>query len=145
MEELSCLSQHLGSPREGHLGSIYRIFRYLQNNLGKNPGRIAYEPMYETTDENVFEVVGRDLHEWEFLYPYGQQIIPRNMPEMLGKYVVIKSYVDANHAGNMETRRSYADIIIYVNNAPIIWYSKLQNTIEASSFGSDFVALSIST
>ena len=28
--------------------------------------------------------------------------MPMNMPEELGKYVVIKAYVDANHSGNME-------------------------------------------
>ena len=57
------------------------------------------------------------------------------MPEALGKYVLIKSYVDANHEGNMANRKSHSGIIIYVNNAPIIWYSKWQNTFEASSFG----------
>ena len=72
-------------------------------------------------------------------------MIPRHMPEALGKYVVIKAYVDANHAGNMENRRSHSGIIIYVNNSPIIWYSKRQNTVEGSSFGSEFIALRIST
>ena len=65
------------------------------------------------------------------------------MPEELGKYVVIKAHVDADHAGNMANRRSHSISIIYVNNAPIIWYSKRQNTVEASSFGSKFVALRI--
>ena len=71
--------------------------------------------------------------------------MPSHMPEALGKYVVIKSYVDSNHAGNISNRRSHSGIIIYVNNAPIIWYSKRQNTVEDSSFGSEFVALRIST
>ena len=71
--------------------------------------------------------------------------MPRHMPEALSKYVVIKAYVDAKHAGNMANRRSYSGIIIYVNNAPIIWYSKQHNTVEASSFGSEFVALRITT
>ena len=57
------------------------------------------------------------------------------MPEELGKYVVIKAYVDSNHALNMANRRSHSGIIIYVNNAPIIWYSKCHNTVEASIFG----------
>ena len=70
-------------------------------------------------------------------------MIPRNISEALGKYVVIKAYVDANHAGNMANRRSYSRIIIYVNNVPKICYIKQQNTIEASSFGSEFVALGI--
>ena len=71
--------------------------------------------------------------------------MPRNMPEALYKYVVIKAYVGANHSGNMANRRSHSGIIIYVNNSPIIWYSKQQNTVEASSFGSEFVAIRIAT
>ena len=67
------------------------------------------------------------------------------MSEALGKYVLIKDYVYANHAGNMPNMRSRCGIIIYVNNAPIIWYSKQQNTVEASSFESDFDALNIDT
>ena len=92
--------------------------------------------MYETTYENVFDVFGRDLDDWKDFYPNAQEIMPRHMSEALGKYVAIKDYVDTNHAGNMENRRSHSGIIIYVNNAPIICYSKLQNTFEASSFGS---------
>ena len=106
---------------------------------------MAYNPMYEPTDNNVFEFFGRDLDEWKYFYPDSQEIMPRHMSEALGKYVVIKSYVDANHAGNMANRRSYYGIIIYGNNAPIIWYIKCQNKVEDSSFGSDFVALGIST
>ena len=68
-----------------------------------------------------------------------------HMPEALGEYVVIKSYVYDNHAGNMANSRSHSGIIIYVNNAPIICYSKHHNTVEASSFGSEFLNLSIAT
>ena len=71
--------------------------------------------------------------------------MPRHMPEAHGKNVVMKAYVDANHAGNMANRRSQSGIIIYVNNEPIIRYSKLHNTIEVLSFVSEFVALRIFT
>ena len=43
------------------------------------------------------------------------------------------------------TRRSTTGIIFFVNGAPIPWYSKIQNTIESSTFGSEFVALKIAT
>ena len=112
------------SPREVHLDAVYLIFVYVQKNLVKNPGRMAYDPMYEPTDDNVFEVVGGYLDEWKDFYPNDQEMMARNMPEVLGKYVVIKAYVNANHTGNMENRRSRSGIIIYVNNAPIICYSK---------------------
>ena len=40
MTEVKRLSQHLCSPREGHINAFYKIFSYLQNNLSNNPGRI---------------------------------------------------------------------------------------------------------
>ena len=64
-----------------------------------------------------------------------------HMSEDLGKYVVIKAYVYANNAVNMANRRSNSGIIIYVDNAPIIWYSKEHNIVDASSFGLDFLPL----
>jgi hypothetical protein len=57
--------------------------------------------------------------------------------------VTISSFVDANHAGNVITRRSHTGIFLFVQNAPIIWFSKRQNTVEAATFGSKFVALRI--
>jgi hypothetical protein len=42
------------------------------------------------------------------------------------------------------SRRSHSGIFLFVQNAPIIWYSKRQkNTVEAATFGSEFVALRI--
>jgi hypothetical protein len=56
---------------------------------------------------------------------------------------MVSCFVDANHAGDRVTRRSHIGIIIFVNRAPIIWYSKQQNTVETSTFGSEFVAAQI--
>ena len=145
MTEVKCLSQHLCYPTEVNLDAVYHIFRYLYKNLGKNPCRITYRPMYGLTYENVFDVVGRDLDEWKYFYPDAQKIIPGNILDALGKYVFIKDYVYSNNAGKMKNRRSHFGIIVYVNNAPIIWVSKLQNIVEASIFGSDFVSIRIST
>ena len=52
--EVSCLSQHLCAPRNGHLNAVYLIFRYLQKNIGRNPGRIVFDPLMEYDDENIF-------------------------------------------------------------------------------------------
>jgi hypothetical protein len=41
------------------------------------------------------------------------------------------------------TRRSQTGILLFLNRAPIIWYSKRQNTVETSTFGSEFVAMRI--
>ena len=65
------------------------------------------------------------------------------MPKARGHPVTMSAFVDANHAGNVITRRSHSGIFIFVQNAPIIWFSKRQNTVEAATFGSEFVALRI--
>ena len=71
-----------------------------------------------------------------------EELLPK-IPEPRGNVVRISAFVDANHAGNVVTRRSHSGIIIFVQNAPIIWFSKSQNTVEAATFGSEFVALRI--
>ena len=52
-------------------------------------------------------------------------------------------FVDADHTGNKGTRRSQTGVLIFLNNAPIDWYSKKQNTVESSTFGSEFIAIRI--
>ncbi|GFH48973.1 Blackbeard [Chaetoceros tenuissimus] len=54
-------------------------------------------------------------------------------------------FVDSDHAGDKVTRRSQTGILLYLNSAPIIWYSKRQATVESSTFGSEFVALRIAS
>ena len=51
------------------------------------------------------------------------------------------AFVDASHANDKKTRRSHTGYIMSVNRAPIIWYSKIQETVESSTFGSEFIAL----
>ena len=48
--EVSCLSQHLCSTREGHLNAFYKVFRYLQNNPSKNSLRIEFDTACVNTD-----------------------------------------------------------------------------------------------
>ena len=52
-------------------------------------------------------------------------------------------WVDANHADNLANRRSHTGFIIFVNQASILWYSKKQSTVEASSFGLELNALRV--
>ena len=58
-----------------------------------------------------------------------------------GKSVVMRLIVDADHAGNMLTRRSRTGYVQMINNLVVNWFSKKQGSIETSTFGSEFVAL----
>ena len=57
--------------------------------------------------------------------------------------MVTTCFVDADHAGCRLTRRSHSGVLIFVNRAPIIWYSKRQATVESSTFGSESVAMRV--
>jgi len=50
-------------------------------------------------------------------------------------------FVDADHAEDLITCRSRTGFIVILNNAPIYWTSKKQNSRETSTFGSEFVAM----
>jgi len=65
------------------------------------------------------------------------------MPTPKGKTVQVTTYVDADHAHNQVTSRSVTGIQLFVNNTPIKWYSKRQNTVETSTYGAELVALRI--
>jgi len=137
MMEVSMLSAHNAMPREGHLEGIYHVFSYLK---GHENSKLVFDPAYPEIDERRFKDV-----DWKDFYPDASDELPPGMPEPLGLPVKISCFVDADHAGNLLTRRSQSGVLIFVNKAPIVWYSKRQNTVESSTFGSEFVAMRIAT
>ncbi len=70
-----------------------------------------------------------------------QEAIPPNAPKPRGKGVDLRMFVDSDHTGDKQTRRSRTGFIIFLNMAPIVWFSKTQATIETSVFGAEFVAM----
>jgi hypothetical protein len=131
------LSQYQANPRFGHLEAVYHIFAYLKKH--PDMGKLAYDPHAPDIDETFFNAKA----DWKDFYGDVTEELPPNMPEPRGHSVNISAFVDANHAGNVVTRRSHTGIFIFIQNAPIIWFSKKQNTVEAATFGSEFVALRI--
>ena len=134
--EVSLLSTHLANPREGHLEAVYNVFAYL--NKQQHPPIVLDDRIIQMNEE-AFE-----KSDWkESIYGDVEEEIPPNAPKPLGNPVTMTCFVDANHAGEHSTRRSQTGILIYLNNAPIDWFSKRQNTVESSTFGSEFVAMRI--
>jgi hypothetical protein len=131
--EVSVLSQYLVAPRVGHLETVYHIFAYLQKH---DKSSIIFDPTEPYHDPAYF--IDQD---WTEFYGDVEEELPPKMPEPLGRPVTISTFVDANHAGNVVTRRSHTGILIYLQNTPVIWQSRRQNTVETSTFGSEFVAL----
>jgi hypothetical protein len=104
------------SPRIGHLDAAYHIFRYLQQNMLKNPGRIGFDLMIPPIDESIFTDSPDVFEHWKQFYPDAMEEQPPNAPLPLGNPVEISAYVDANHARNLVNRHSHTGILIYVIN-----------------------------
>jgi hypothetical protein len=102
-------------------------------------GRLAYDLKDPIVDESVFN----GNADWTSFYGKVEEELPRNMPKPWGKPVTNSAFVDANHAGNVVTWQSQSGILIFVQNAPIIWFSKQQNTMEGATFRSKPVAAQI--
>jgi hypothetical protein len=89
-----------------------------------------------TVDESRFRA-----NDWAQYYPDAAEAITSNVPLPRGLPVLITVCCDDDHAGCRVTRRSCSGIIIFIQGAQIISYSKCQNTVESAVFGSEFMAL----
>ena len=120
-----------------HIEVLYNVFTYLKKH--KYMGKLAYGLRTPEVDESAFN----NNADWKDFYGDVKEELPPKMADPRGNVVRISAFVDANHAGNVVTRRLHSGTIIFVQNAPIIWFSKRQNTVEAATFGSEFVVLHI--
>jgi len=129
------MSRYNALPRQGHLDAVIRIFAYLKHH--KN-SKLVFDTCQRDFPESSFI-----QHDWTEMYPDATEDIPERYPVPLGNSAQINVFVDAAHADDLMTRRSTTGILIFVNGTPIRWYSKRQNTVETSTYGSEFVAMRI--
>jgi hypothetical protein len=131
--EVALLSSHLALPRKGHLEQVYHMFGYLKVAPRR---RLYLDPDYPIISEDRFVD-----YEWTDFYKYAEEPVPPNMPKPRGRMVSTHCFVDSDHAGDKVTRRSQTGILIFLNRAPVIAYSKRQNSVESSTYGSELVAM----
>jgi hypothetical protein len=129
------MSKYLIQPRRGHLNEVFHMFAYLKSH---DCSLVVLDPSYPRVDDARFV-----KQDWTDFYRDSEEKIPSNAPEPRGKPVIISGFVDADHAGDKVTRRSHTGIVLFCNRAPIVWYSKQQNTVETSTFGSEFIVARI--
>jgi hypothetical protein len=132
LPNVSQLSHFLAAPQVEHLEQVFHIFAYIKQH---DCSRLVLDDSHLLIDEAAFTKVN-----WKAFYPSATEAIPPTMPKALGKAVATMCYVDADHAGCLATRRLHAGVLLYVNSVLVLWHSKRQNTVEASTFGSEFIA-----
>jgi hypothetical protein len=128
------LSHHLALPCIGHLETVYHIFAYLQKKHNK------LSILFDPTNSIPITPTTAKL-DWSLFYNKLEEELPPRMRESLGHSANMHVSVDANHAGNVVTRRSHTGILLFVQNSPILWVSCRQNTAETLTFGSECVTL----
>jgi hypothetical protein len=114
---------------------VLHIFNYLKHHEQSN---LVFDPHFVDWDESWFQ-----NFDWTDFYKGASESVPPSASEPWGDRVQMNVFVDADHAGNQVTRRSTTGILLYLNCAPIMWYSKARSTVELSTFGSEFVAIRI--
>jgi len=134
--EVSAMASMMAMPREGHLEQLFHIFAFL--NI-KHNSAMVFDPTEPDIDDSQFV-----REDWT-ASPYGEckEELPSNMPPPRGIGFSMRAFVDSDHAGNLATRRSRTGFIIFLNSAPIYWFSKSQTSVETSSFGAEFIAMKV--
>ncbi|KAI2498409.1 Reverse transcriptase (RNA-dependent DNA polymerase) [Fragilaria crotonensis] len=132
--EVALMSTYMmAMPRDGHLQQLYRIFGYLKLYPKR---KIAFDPQHPAINERMFR-----KSDWTDFYRDVKEAVPGDMPAPRGNPMSTHCFVDASHGSDRATRRSQTGILIFCNKAPIIWFSKRQNTVETSTSGSEFQAM----
>ena len=135
MFAVQTLSRFSAAPQEAHLKRILRVFGYLKAHPDFG--------IEVNTDLHIFPPTQEIEVNWEEQYPCTGEELPYGMPTPRGKPVYLTAYVDADHAHDQVTRRSITGYLLFINNTPIKWYSKRQNTVESSTYGAELVAMRI--
>ena len=127
--DVSLISSHLDMQQKLHMEGLMIIFIYLDKAYGKTNIVDPVIPKVDTsveTEKNWLKSIYSDDDQEE---------ISSNTTEPLVKLMSVNFFVYSSHAGEKLTYLSHTVIIIYVNNIPIDWFSKRQNTVETSTFG----------
>jgi hypothetical protein len=121
------------APRIGHLKRLQQIYGDLS--------KMQFASIRVRTEEPDFSDIPNPEYDWAYtVYGKTKELLPKDAPEPLGKYVTLSYYVDANWMHDITSGKSVTGILHLVNKTPTDWYSKKQATVETATYGSKFVA-----
>jgi hypothetical protein len=132
------MSRYRAAPTSNHLNMLGRIFGYLRHT---KDAAIRFR-----TEEPDIEGFEEEKYDWDMsVYSGITEDIPEDIPVPRGKDMVMSTYVDANLLFCRATGRSVSGILHMMNSTPVDWFTKLQNTVESATYGSEFMAARIAT
>jgi len=127
------MSSFRAAPRQGHLDSVSRICGYLSKFRNAFIRIRTEEPDYSDLPKKEYDwarTVYGDVHERK----------AKGAPTPKGKPVLTTTHKDANLYHDLATGRAVTGVLHFLNQTPIDWYTKKQETVETATYGSEFVA-----
>ena len=132
------MSRFRAEPTKGHWKMLERILGYLRHTKDTAIRFRTEKPNYDHLRVSTYD--------WDHsVYKGVTEDIPDNALPPKGKSVRLSTYVDANLLHCRATGRAASGILHLINDTPIDWFSKLQGTVEAATYGSEFMAARLAT
>ena len=98
--------------------------------------KLYFDPVSPLISEDLFH-----MFDWEDFNRGSKEAFPDDIPKPRSKIMTTHCFVDANHATDKVTSCLQTGILIFCNRAAILWFRKRWNSVESSTFGSEFTAL----
>ena len=134
MSGVVTLSRFRAAPRQGHLERVKRIYGYLS--------KMKHAKIRVRIEEPDYSGLPNFEYDWSrTVYGAIEELLPRDAPEPLGKYVTLTHFVDANLMHDLATGRSLTGVLHLLNKTPVDWYSKLQATVEIATYSTELLAM----
>ena len=129
------LSRFSACPRKAQLNACIRACSYLKM-FPESSIRIDHRNL----PGEIFEGVEEPDECFKDSYPDAFEELASMFPAGRGPELQTSVWFDSDHAHDTRTRHSCSGVIVFVGRTPVMWSSKRQPVIQASSYGAEFMA-----
>ena len=138
---VSSLNRFGSCPREYHLDLAIHVFGYIKTTINKHIAIDSQPLQYDRTTSNFVQLIPDFLDD----YPDAKEEMDPNFPKAFGPVLETAILIDADHAHDLNTRRSTTGLLAYVGSTPVIRISRRQGSIASSTYAAEFSALCTAT
>ena len=121
------------APRAGHLDRVKRICGYIYKHKSACIRVRTEKPDYS-------DIPVPDYDWARSVYGECKEQVPNDCPIPRGKPVITTTYKDANLYHDLMSGKAVTGVLHFVNQTPVKWFTKKQETVESATYGSEFVA-----
>jgi hypothetical protein len=83
---------------------------------------MRFASIHVSTEEPDFSDIPHPEYDWTYtVYGKIKELLPKDAPETLGKYITLSHYGDANLMHNITSGKLVTGILHLVNKTPIDW------------------------